>query len=83
MANKTKVRTYKQTAVNAVIIALVLFLFLFLAIQFSRNFSTKISTQRTQTVTDSEYAYLNGYIFRDEETVVMDGDVAHKLFQNG
>lgn len=83
MVKKTKVRTYRQTAVNAVIIAVVLFLFLFLAIQFSRNFSTKISTQRAQTVTDSEYTYLNGYIFRNEKTVAADCDVAHKLFQNG
>ena len=83
MANKTKVRTYKQAVVNAVIIALVLFLFLFLAIQLSRNFSTKISTQRTQTVTDSKYAYLNGYIFRDETALISEGDVTYKLFQNG
>ena len=66
MRIKRGVRTYKQAAVNAVILVVILSIFLYLGIQFSRNFSTQVSTQRTQTVTDNDYVALSGYIFRDE-----------------
>ena len=69
MAKAKRVRTYKQTAVNAIILVTVLFLCLYMVIQFSRGAAPQVSTQRTQTVTDSTYAYLEGYVFRDEDTV--------------
>jgi hypothetical protein len=69
VAKAKRVRTYKQTAVNAIILVTVLFLCLYMVIQFSRGAAPQVSTQRTQTVTDSTYAYLEGYVFRDEDTV--------------
>ena len=69
MARAKKVKTYKQSAVNAIILALILFLCLYMVIQFTGSFSQKVSTQRTQTVTDYSYTYLEGYVFRDEDTV--------------
>ncbi|MBQ4091425.1 MAG: hypothetical protein IJC64_03805 [Clostridia bacterium] len=70
--------------VNAVILVLCLVLCLYMAVQFSRNSSSAVSTQRTQTVTDSSYAYLEGYIFRDERALVADaGTVVNYLVGDG
>lgn len=74
MAKAKRVRTYKQTAVNAIILILILVLCLYMAIQFTRSSSPQVSTQRTQTVTDLTYAYLEGYVFRDEDVITEDGD---------
>jgi hypothetical protein len=79
-----RVRTYKQVTVNAVIIAVVLFLLLYMTVQFSRNFDIHVSTQRTHTVTDRQYAYLTGYIFRDEAVVSVDnGCIIDYLIADG
>ena len=59
-------KTYKQSAVNAVILVLVLILFVYMGAQFANNFSNKLSTQRTQEITDVEYLHLRGYVFRYE-----------------
>lgn len=66
MRRNKGVKVYKQAIVNTVILIVILCFFLYLGIQFSRNFSTKVSTQRTQTITDTEYLSLSGYVFRDE-----------------
>ena len=66
MKAKKGIRTYRQAAVNAVILVIILGMFLYLGIQFSQNFSTAVSTQRTQIYTDSRYLSFSGYIFRDE-----------------
>ncbi len=81
--DKTEVKTYKQAVVNAVILVVVLSLFLYVAIQLSRNFSGQVSTQRTQTVTDVNYTYLDGYVFKDSETLDENGDIIHYLVSNG
>jgi hypothetical protein len=79
-----KVKTYKQKTVNAVIIAVVLFLLVYMAVQFSRNFDVQVSTQRTHTVTDGQYVYLSGYIFRDEAVISVDnGYVVDYLVKDG
>lgn len=84
MAKAKKVRTYKQTAVNAVILAVILSLCLYMVIQFTRNSSAQVSTQRTQTITDSSYMYLEGYVFRDEDTVnAKEGSVVYYTVRNG
>ncbi len=80
---KTMVRTYRQTAVNAVIVVVVLLLFVYVLIQFSRNFSSQVSTQRTQTVTDVTYSYLEGFVFTDGELLTEDGDIVHYLIPDG
>ena len=59
-------RIYKQSVVNGVILFAVFAIFIYFAVQLSNGFSTALSTQRTQTVTDTDYVYLNGYVFRDE-----------------
>ncbi len=80
---KTKVKIYRQTAVNAVIVGVVLLLFVYVVIQLSRNFSSQISTQRTQTVTDVTYSYLDGFIFTDSEVLTCEGDIIHYLVSDG
>ncbi len=73
MKKRKAIKEYKQAVVNAVILAVILGLFLYLGVQLSRSFSVSMSTQRTQLVTDREYLYLEGYIFRDETVIDMDG----------
>ncbi len=84
MRKKKEIKVYKQAVVNAVILAVILGLFLYFGVQLSRSFSVSVSTQRTQIVTDSEYVYLDGYIFRDEIPVAkaQNGVVDYRL-ENG
>lgn len=79
----TGAKVYRQTVVNAVILVVILALFLYLGIQLSNGFSLQVSTQRTQKVTDSSYAQLEGYIFRDEEVLSSDVDVVYYAVQDG
>lgn len=72
MRRKKEKRAYSQTAVNAVILVLILVVFVYLGVQISKNFSSSLSTLRTQSVTDSSYIYLKGYVFRDESPLVME-----------
>ncbi len=84
MAKAKRVRTYKQTSVNAVILVVVLALCLYMAIQFSKDISPKVSTQRTQTTTDYSYTYLEGYVFRSEDRVTAsDGALVEYLVRDG
>lgn len=84
MAKAKKVRTYKQAVVNAVILVIILCLCLYMVIQFTRNSAPQVSTQRTQTVTDSKYAYLEGYVFRDEDVITADdGAVVYYTIRDG
>jgi len=82
---KTKgVKTYKQSAVNAIILAVVVALCAYMAIQLSLGASPQVSTQRTQTVTDSSYAYLEGYVFRSEDRVTAkEGAIVDYLVRDG
>lgn len=66
MKVEKSVRTYKQAAVNTVILVIILGMFLYLGVQFSQYFSTSVSTQRTQIYTEDQYTSLSGYIFREE-----------------
>ena len=83
MKKRAGERVYKQTVVNAVILVVILALFLYLAIQLSSGFSLQVSTQRTQKVTDSTYAHLTGYIFRDDTTLYSDADVVYYAVRDG
>lgn len=76
-------RVYKQTVVNAVILVVIVALFIYLGIQLSSGFSLRVSTQRTQKVTDSNYAHLTGYIFRDDTTIYSDADVVCYAVRDG
>ena len=73
MRKKKEIRRYSQAAVNTVILALLLAVFVYMGVQFSRNFSSTVTTLRTQTVTDSSYVYLKGYVFRDETPLTFEG----------
>ena len=81
--DKNKVRAYKQTVVNAVILVVVLAMLLYVAVQLSQNFSAQVSTQRTQMVTDVTYSYYDGCIFKDGEVLYADGDIVHYLVPDG
>ena len=81
--DKNKVRTYKQTVVNAVILVVVLSMFLYVAIQISHNFSTQVSTQRTQAVTDVSYSFLDGCVLKNSEVLTASGDIVHYLVPDG
>ncbi len=64
-------RVYKQSVVNVVILLVIFALFTYLAVQFAQNFSSSVSTQRAQKVTDTEFVYLDGYVFRNESVISM------------
>ena len=81
--DKSRVKTYKQTVVNAVILVVVLSLFAYVAIQLSQNFSTQVSTQRTQMVTDVAYSFFDGCIFMDGKVLASSGDIVHYLVPDG
>lgn len=66
MRREKGTRVYKRSVVNVVILLVIFALFAYFAVQFAQNFSTAMSTQRTQKVTDTEFVYLNGYVFRNE-----------------
>ena len=83
MKRKALTIRYNQNIVNAVVLTLVLAMLLYLGIQISRGFYSKVSTQRTQSITESEYAYLEGCIFRDDSVIKADGDVVYYTVQNG
>lgn len=84
MSRAKRVRTYKQYAVNAIVLAVVLILCFYLAIQLTRGPSAQVSTQRTQIVTDSSYAYLEGYVFRNEDILTADEwDVVYYTVPDG
>ena len=77
-------KTYKQSAVNAVILVLVLILFVYMGAQLSNKFSNKLSTQRTQEITDVEYLHLRGYVFRYETPVYAPSEgVCDYLLEDG
>ena len=65
-------RAISQAVVNTVVLAFIIAAFVYMGVQISKNFSTNFSTLRTQSVTDSQYVYLKGYVFRDEATLTLD-----------
>ena len=81
--DKNRVKTYKQTVVNAVILVVVLSMLLYVAIQISHNFSTQVSTQRTQAVTDVSYSFLDGCVLKNSEVLTASGDIVHYLVPDG
>ena len=84
MRREKGARVYKQSVVNAVILLVIFSLLAYLAVQFAQNFSTAVSTQRTQKVTDTEYVYLNGYVFRNESVAKQSvGGVCDYLAHDG
>lgn len=83
MANERKVRTYKQKSINAVILIAVLCILLYLTIQLSQGSASRVSTQRTQKITDIEYGYHTGYVFRNESVITADGELVDYLVSNG
>ncbi len=83
MKSRAGVREYSQKTVTAVILVVILAMLLYLGIQISRGFYSKVSTQRTQTVTESKYVYLNGCIFRDDRTVSASGDIVYYTVRDG
>lgn len=83
MANERKVRTYKQKSISAVILIAVLCILLYLTIQLSQGSASRVSTQRTQKITDIEYGYHTGYVFRDESVITADGELVEHLVSNG
>lgn len=73
----------KQSALNIIVLIAVLCLLLYVAVQLFGRSSTMVSTQRTQMITDVEYSYGKGYIFKDETVVTVDGGVVDYLARDG
>ncbi len=71
MRREKGARVYKQSVVNVVILLVIFALFAYFAVQFAQNFSTAVSTQRAQKITDTEFVYLDGYVFRNELVISM------------
>lgn len=65
----------KQSAVNILVLVAAISLLLYVVFQLFGRSSTMVSTQRTQVVTDVEYIYGKGYVFRDETVLFAEGIV--------
>lgn len=84
MARAKRERVYRQSAVNVAVLFLVILLAVYLAVQLFGNGGARVTTLRTQTVTETEYAYLKGYVFRDESVIcVPESGVVERLAYNG
>ena len=83
MKKRAGARKYDQNIVNTVILVLILAMLLYLVIQISSGFYSKVSTQRTQKMSDYEYAYLDGCIFRDDSVISSSGDIVYYTVQDG
>lgn len=84
MRSKKGIGIYKQSVVNVVILLAIFALFAYFTVQFAQNFSTAVSTQRAQRVTDTEFVYLDGYVFRNESVLAKDaGGICDYLVGDG
>ena len=73
----------KQPVVNTVILVLLLALFIYVIVQLTQGFSVHVSTQRTQKTTESQYVFLEGFVFKDEKPILSDADVVYYTVGNG
>lgn len=76
-------RVYNQTVINIVTLVAVICLLIYVIVQLFGHGASAVSTQRTQAVTDSEYSYATGYIFRYESEINKSGGVVDFLVENG
>lgn len=83
MKKRAGERRFNQNIVNTVILVVILAMLVYLAVQISSGFYSKVSTQRTQKMSDFEYAYLDGCIFRDDSVIGASGDVVYYTVQDG
>ena len=73
----------KQSVLNILVLIAVVVLLFYVVLQLFGRSSTMVSTQRTQVVTETEYTYGKGYVFRDETVVFADGGVVDYLAPDG
>ena len=73
----------KQSTLNAIALGAAIFLLIYVVLQLFSSSPITVSTQRTQKVTDTDYAYAKGYIFRDEQVITASGGVVDRLVSNG
>lgn len=73
----------KQPVVNTVILVLLIALFVYVAVQLTQGLSTHVSTQRTQKVTESQYVFLEGYVFKNEKMITSSADVVYYTVADG
>ena len=68
---------------NIAILAAVVCLLIYVVFQLFGHSASAVSTQRTQVVTDSEYSYAKGYVFRYETVISKSGGVVDYLVESG
>lgn len=73
----------KQPVLNAIILGAAIFLLLYVILQLFGSAPTIVSTQKTQKVTDTDYSYATGYIFRDEQVLTASSGVVDRLVSDG
>ena len=73
----------KQPVINAVVTVAAISLLLYVVFQLVGNSNLMVSTQKTQVVTDTDYAYGKGYIFRDETVILSDSGIVDRLVPDG
>ena len=83
IVKKTREFKLKQPVVNTVILVLLIALFIYVAVQLTQGFSTHVSTQRTQKVTESQYVFLEGYVFKNEKMIASNADVVYYTAGDG
>ena len=73
----------KQSVINAVVITAVISLLIYVVLQLFGSAPVMVSTQKTQVVTDTDYVYGRGYIFKDESVILCDSGVVNRLVSDG
>lgn len=77
-------RTKYKRRLGIITTVLLVILLLYFAVQIFGKMSTSISVISTQLVTDKSYTSLNGYVYRNEETItVSNGEIVDFLVGNG
>lgn len=83
IVKKAKTITLKQAVVNTVILVLLLATFVYVTVQLTQGISTRVSTQRTQKVTESQYVFLEGHVFKNETLIKHNADVVYYTVGDG
>ena len=73
----------KQSVINTVVIIAVVSLLFYVVYQLVGSTNLMVSTQKTQVITDTDYAYGRGYIFRDEAVILSDSGIVDRLVPDG
>ena len=80
---KKKEIKIKQSVINTVVIIAVVSLLFYVVYHLVGRSNLMVSTQKTQVITDTDYAYGTGYIFKDETVILSSDGIVDRLVPDG